>query len=126
MRKGVPFTVILVGLLICNLSMASPGWSQPFLLDGNHWAEISYDAKVAYIKGVGNMADFEVQAGGSKSNRGYCLAYMLVQEMKGKTIEAVVLDIDKYYKENPGDIKKSVLEVMLRRAAQLCPPETKK
>jgi hypothetical protein len=126
MRKGVPILVILFGMLICGLGMVSPGWGQPFLLDGNHWSQISYDAKVAYVKGVGNMADFEVQAGGSKSSRGYCLAYALVQEMKGKTIEANVLDVDQYYKENPGDLKKSVLEVMLRRAAKVCPPETKK
>jgi hypothetical protein len=126
MRQGVPYTVILLGLLFCGLGTFTPAWGQPFLLDGTHWSEISYDAKVAYVKGVGNMADFEVQAGGSKASRGYCLAYMLVQEMKDKPIEAIVKDINQYYQENPGDTKKSVLEVVLRRAAKLCPPETKK
>jgi hypothetical protein len=126
MRKGVLCMVILLGLLICGLGTLTPAWGQAFLLDGTHWSQISYDAKVAYVKGVGNMADFEVQAGGSKTARGYCLAYMLVQEMKDKTIEAIVKEVDQYYQENPGDTKKTVLEVILRRAAKLCPPETKK
>lgn len=121
MRKGIPCLVILLSLLLCG----SAGGAA-FLLDGTHWAEISYDAKVAYVKGVGNMADFEVQAGGSKTSRGYCLAYTLVQEMKDKTIDTIVKEINQYYQENPGDLKKTVLEVMLRRAAQVCPPETKK
>ncbi len=126
MRKVVPMGLILIVVLICGLGTAAPGWGQASLLDGNLWVEISYDAKVGYVKGVGNMADFEVQAGGSKSSRQYCLAYMLVQEMKTQTVDAIVKDIDQYYKEKPGDLKKSVLEVMLRRAAELCPPETKK
>jgi hypothetical protein len=126
MRKGISCMVILLGLLLCGLGALTPAWGQPSLLDGTHWSQISYDAKVGYVKGVGNMADFEVQSGNSKSARGYCLASMLVQEMKDKTIETVVRDINQYYQENPGDNKKTVLEVLLGRAAKLCPPETKK
>jgi hypothetical protein len=125
MRKVVPFGVILLGL-VCGLGMATPGWSQPFMLDGSHWSEISYDAKVAYVKGVGNMADFECQAATSKKGQSYCIGNTLVQELKDKTIDTVVKDIDQYYKENPEKLKTSVLEVMLRRAIKLCPPETTK
>ena len=67
MRKVLPCGLILLGCLICGLGLASPGWSQPFMLDGTHWTDISYDAKVTYVKGVGNMADFECQAGGSQA-----------------------------------------------------------
>jgi hypothetical protein len=126
MRKGVLCKVILLGLLLCGLGSLTPAWGQPFMLDGTHWSGISYDAKVGYVKGLGNMADFEVQAGGSKTSRGYCLAYNLVQEMRNKTIEAIVKEVDQYYLENPGDTQKTVLEVIMRRAAKLCPPETKK
>ena len=94
-----------MGMLLCGLGTLTPAWGQPSLLDGTHWSGISYDAKVGYVKGVGNMADFEVQAGGSKTSRGYCLAYNLVQEMKNKTIEAIVKEMDQYYLENPGDTK---------------------
>ena len=126
MRKVVPFGLILLGVLICGLGMTSPGWGQPFLLDGTHWTEISYDARVTYIKGVGNMADFECQAGAPKQSRSYCIAMMLVQELKEKSIDSVVKEIDQYYKENPDKLKTPVLEVLVRRATKLCPPETTK
>ncbi len=101
MRKVVPFGVILLGCLICGLGLASPGWGQPFLLDGTHWTDISYDAKVTYVKGVGNMADFECQAGGPKRGRSFCIATMLVQELKDRTIDSVVKEIDQYYQGEP-------------------------
>lgn len=72
------------------------------------------------------MADYECQAGAVKQGRIFCLASTLVQELKDKPIDAVVKDIDLYYKENPGKASTSVLEVMLRRANLLCPPATTK
>ena len=124
MRKVVLFGVILIGILI--LGTAAVGWSQPFMLNGTNWSEISYDAKVGYVKGVGNMADFECQAGAFKQGRGFCLASTLCKELKDKSIDTVVNEIDQYYKENPGKTSTSVLEVMLRRANLVCPPETTK
>jgi hypothetical protein len=124
MRKVVTFGVILAGILI--LGTAGFGWAQPSMLNGTNWSEISYDAKVGYVKGVGNMADFECQAGALKRGRGFCLATTLCKELKDKSIDAVVNEIDQYYKENPGKTSTSVLEVMLRRANMVCPPETTK
>lgn len=124
MRKVVLFGVTLVGILI--LGTAAISWGEPFLLNGTNWSEISYDAKVGYVKGVGNMADFESQAGALKQGRVFCLASTLVKELKDKSIDAVVKEIDQYYKENPGKASTSVLEVMLRRANLVCPPETTK
>jgi hypothetical protein len=126
MRKVVSLGVILLGCLICGLGLTSPGWGQPFMLDGTHWTDISYEAKVTYVKGVGNMADFECQAGAPKQSRSYCICTMLVQELKDKSIDTVVKEIDQYYKESPDKLKTPVLEVMVRRATKLCPPETTK
>ena len=124
MMRKVILCGVLVGILTSGT--AAVGWSQPSLLNGTNWSEISYDAKVGYIKGVGNMADYECQAGAVKQGRIFCLASTLVQELKDKPIDAVVKDIDLYYKENPGKASTSVLEVMLRRANLLCPPATTK
>jgi hypothetical protein len=126
MRKVLPLGLIVVVCLIWGLGMAAPGWGQPFFLDGTHWNELSYDAKVTYIKGAGNMADFECQTGVPQKSRTFCIASVLVQELKDKTIDTVVKEIDQYYKEDPGNLKKTVLEVMVRRATKLCPPETTK
>jgi len=125
MRPKVWFGVLLVSALISSLALTAPSWGQPFLLDGTHWTNISYDAKVTYIKGVGNMADLEVQSDGPRDSRGYCIAYMLLQEFKDRTIDSVVKEIDAYYQKNPQDLKKPVLEVMIRHASQLCPPAKK-
>jgi hypothetical protein len=124
MMRKVIFCGVLIGIL--TLGTAAVGWSQPSLLNGTNWSEISYDAKVGYVKGVGNMADYECQSGAVKQGRVFCLASTLVQELKDKPIDAVVKDIDQYYKENPGKASTSVLEVMLRRANLLCPPATTK
>jgi hypothetical protein len=124
MMRKVILCGVLVGIL--TLGTAAVGWSQPSLLNGTNWSEISYDAKVGYVKGVGNMADYECQAGAFKQGRVFCLASTLVQELKDKSIEAIVKDIDQFYKENPGKMSTSVLEVMLRRANLVCPPEKTK
>ncbi len=84
MRKVVLLGVTFMGILICGLAVASISWGQPFLLNGTHWSEISYDAKVMYVKGVGNMADFECQAGALKQGRGFCLASTLCEGIKGQ------------------------------------------
>jgi len=49
----------------------------------------------------------------------------LLQEFKDRTIDSVVKEIDAYYQKNPQDLKKPVLEVMIRHASQLCPPAKK-
>ncbi len=92
-----------------------------FLWDGTAWKGLNPDLKVAYIKGVGNMADFEVGTGGS--GRAACISKGFVDELKTKTIAQVVSEVDKYYQDNPGKMKTPVLEVVLRSSTKLCPPE---
>lgn len=114
----------LVGLVILfacsSLALAE---SKGFLWDGSQWKDLTPDVKVAYIKGVGNMADFETAAGGS--GRADCISKAFVQELKTKTVAQIVQEVDKYYKESPDNLKTSVIEVVLRRCTTLCPPETK-
>jgi hypothetical protein len=126
MRKVVLVSMTFIGILICGLAMASVASCQPFLINGSHWSEIAYDAKVMYVKGVGNMADFECQAGALNKGRSFCLASTLVKELQARSIDSVVKEIDQYYKDNPNKLNTSVLEVMLRRADKVCPPETPK
>ncbi len=114
---------VIFGLAL-GLSLATAGLAaeQGFMWDGTQWKGLSPDLKVAYIKGVGNMADFEVATG--SAGRSACISKAFVDELKTKTVAQVVEDIDNYYKENPGKLKTSVAEVILRRCTKLCPPET--
>lgn len=113
----------IVGLLalVVFLALAGGGLAQQkgFLWDGNQWPQLTYDAKVGYVKGVGNLADFEV---GSSKGKGTPIAQALVQELKAKTVEQIIEQIDKFYSENPGKLGTSVLEVMLIRYTEFRPP----
>ena len=90
-----------------------------FLWDGNQWPQLSFDAKVGYVKGVGNLADFETAA--SKGN-GPCISQGFAAELKTKTVNQIIEEVDKFYKENPDKLSTSVLEVILLRCTKLCPP----
>ncbi|MGD0826539.1 MAG: hypothetical protein ABSA09_00425 [Desulfobaccales bacterium] len=115
----------MVGLLalVVFLALAGGGLAQQkgFLWDGNQWPQLSYDTKVGYIKGVGNMADFEAESAKGKGN-GAPIAQALASELKTKTVGQIIEQVDKFYSENPGKLSTSVLEVILIRCTNLCPP----
>jgi hypothetical protein len=112
-------TTILAGLALC-FALATLGLAaeQGFMWDGTQWKGLGSDLKVAYVKGVGNMADFEAGAGGQAG----CISRALVAELKTKSVGQVVKEVDKYYQDNPGKMNSPVLEVILRASTKLCAP----
>jgi len=116
--------VVLFPLMVV-LAMAGSALAQgkAVLWDGSQWTQMTYDAKVGYVAGVGNMADFDVAAGKGK----YGVASRAFStELKTKTISQIVGEVDKYYQENPNKLSTTVLEVIaLRCATAICPPEMK-
>ena len=112
----------MLGLALC-FALVTTGLAaeKGFLWDGTQWKDLGPELKVAYIKGVGNMADFEVGTGGT--SRAACISKGFVNELKTKTIAQVVQEVDNYYKQNPAKMSTSVLEVILRNCTKLCPPE---
>jgi hypothetical protein len=115
--KAAMLALALVFALAIPILAADKG----FLWDGSHWKDMSAELKVAYIKGVGNMADVEVASGGS--GRAACISKGFVDELKTKTIGQVVQEVDKYYKDNPQKMSTPVIEVVLLKCTKLCPPE---
>jgi len=95
-----------------------------FLWDGTQWKDMTMDIKVAYVKGIGNMADFENAAGGA--GRAACISKGFVDELKTKTIAQVITEVDKFYKENPAKLDLPVVAVILQRCTKLCPPAAEK
>lgn len=114
------------GAILTVFLLTGPLWGeqQPFLLTGDHWRQLSYEGKVMYIKGVGNMADFEAHL--QTQDRRACISAALVEELKAKTIAEVVREIDSYYQERPENLAMPVLEVLIRRATSVCQLEEKK
>lgn len=114
----------ILGLVVLfALSSGALAAEKGYLWDGTHWKEMSSEIKIAYVKGVGNMADLETAVGGA--GRAACISKAFVDELKTKTVGQVVAEVDKYYQENPGNLKTPVIEVILRRCTKLCPPEKK-
>ncbi|MBM4286019.1 MAG: hypothetical protein FJ128_12370 [Deltaproteobacteria bacterium] len=111
MKQGMLLLTILLAL---SLSLGGPAGAEEggFLWDGNRWVQASLDGKIGYIWGVGNLADLEVTSGKAKAG---AIAQALVREMKQKTVSQIVQEVDKYYQDNPAEIKTSVIEVILHR-----------
>lgn len=111
---GLAFVLALAGM-----ALAQGG--KPELWNGTHWKEFSKEIKVAYIKGIGNMADFEVAVSG-KEQAG-CISAGFVDELKTKTIDGIIKEVDTYYKAKPDNLKTPVVEVVLRQCTALCKPK---
>jgi hypothetical protein len=103
-------------LVLAPLALAD----EAFLWDGNQWPQLSFDAKVGYVKGIGNLADFETAAA---KGRFACVSRAFADELKTKTVNQIILEVDKFYQQNPDKLKTSVIEVILRRCTSVCPPE---
>ncbi len=122
--KGIAgFSVLVMLLALASAGLAA---EKGFLWDGTQWKDMTKDIRVAYVKGIGNMADFETAAAGSAPAP--CISKGFVDELKKKTISQVIDEVDKFYKENPGKMNMPVIAVIMQRCTKLCavPPAGKK
>ncbi len=94
------------------------------LWNGTHWKDMTQEIKVAYIKGIGNMADFEVAA--APKGQAPCISQAFVAELKNRTVASLVQEVDKFYQENPAKLTTPVIEAVLRRCTSFCAPEATK
>lgn len=115
---------VLVLVMLFALGTAAMATEKGFLWDGTQWKDMTTDIKVAYVKGIGNMADFETAASGSA--QAPCISKGFVDELKTKTIAQVIAEVDKFYKENPAKLDLPVVAVILQRCTKLCAPTAEK
>jgi len=117
---------VLALVVLFALSPAALAAEKGFLWDGTQWKDMTNDIKVAYVKGIGNMADFETAAARSISTPPPCISMGFVDELKTKTIAQVIAEVDKFYKENPAKLDMPVVAVILQRCTKLCAPTAEK
>jgi len=110
--------------MLFALGTAALAAEKGFLWDGTQWKDMTNDVKVAYVKGIGNMADFETAAAGSAAAP--CISKGFVDELKTKPISQVIAEVDKFYKENPAKLDLPVVAVILQRCTKLCAPAAEK
>lgn len=124
MKRAAIF--LLLAAWVAALAPGVPAVEQgkAFLWDGRHWAQISQDAKVGYVFGMGNLADFEV--GARSARKPPCISQAFVGELKRYTVIQIVQEVDQYYQQHPDKKSTPVIEVVLRRCTAVCPPEPAK
>jgi len=110
----VSVLVILFALATAALAV-EPG----FLWTGTDWKALSPELKSTYVKGIGNMADFENAAGGA--GRAACISKGFVDELKTKSVGQIIAEVDKFYQENPQKLDMPVIVVIMQRCTKLCP-----
>jgi hypothetical protein len=113
-KAGILGLIVLLALATGALAK-----SEPLAWDGTQWKEFNQEIKVAYVKGVLNMASFETAMGGA--GRVACVSRAFTEELKSKTLGQVITEVDKFYQENPGKMKTPVIEVLMQRCTKLCP-----
>jgi hypothetical protein len=113
--------VFILGLaLVFALATGAQAQTQQLAWDGTHWKEFPLEVKVAYVKGIGNMASFETSVG--STSRAACISKAFVDELKNKTLGQVVAEVDKFYQDNPAKLKTPVIEVILAQCTKICAP----
>ena len=105
-------------MILFALATAALAVEKGYLWDGTQWKTMPAEIKVAYIQGIGNMADFENAAGGA--GRAACISKGFVDELQTKTIMQVIAEVDKFYKDTPDKLKLPVIAVILQRCTKLC------
>lgn len=110
----------IIGLaMLLALATGALAQSPPLAWDGTHWKEFNQEIKVAYVKGVLNMASFEAATDGAGGAA--CVSRAFTEELKTKSLGQVIAEVDKFYQDNPAKMKTPVIEVVLQRCTKLCP-----
>lgn len=115
--------LVIIGLMIGGLVGSAPALEsgKAFLWTGRHWQQVSEDGKAGYIFGMGNLADYEAAA--AQGRKPACLSQAFVDDLRSRTVMQIVQEVNKFYQENPGKLDTPVIEVVLRRCTNVCPPD---
>ena len=117
---------LLVPLLV--LALAAGAWGaveQAVMINGTQWSQWSNQDKLVYVRGISNYVDFDtaaqMQTMKQKGKHWFSISIGMAKALKTKTLGQVVADIDNYYQNNPGNQGVSVIEVIFKHCAKMCP-----
>jgi hypothetical protein len=117
---------LLVPLLV--LVLAGGAWGameKAEMINGVQWAQWSNQDKLVYIRGISNWVDFEsaaqTQTQARTGKHWFSISLGLAKALKAKSLGQVVTDVNNYYQNNPGNLDISVIEVILKHSAKICP-----
>ncbi len=117
---------LLVPILV--LALAGGAWGameKAEMINGVHWAQWSDQDKLVYIRGISNWVDFEsaaqIQTQARSGKHWFSMSMPLAKALETKSLGQIVSDVNNYYQNNPGNLNVSVIEVIIRHSAKICP-----
>ena len=112
---------MIFGALLVALCMqiASPGdasaQDEVVILTGNHWTQLEYDEKVAFMYGVLHVVEFERQLrGGAFHEEPNSFLPHLVKGLQGRTVNDVVLKVNEFYRLHPDQLDRPVFDAVFQ------------
>jgi hypothetical protein len=117
---------LLVPLLVLVLTGGVLGAIEKAeMINGVQWAKWSEQDKLVYIRGICNWVDFDsaaqIQTQARTGKHWFSITMGLAKALKTKSLGQIVADVNNYYQNNPGNLDVSVIEVILRHSAKICP-----
>jgi len=95
------------------------------MINGVDWAKWSNQDKLVYIRGICNWIDFDaaaqIQTQARTGKHWFSITMGLAKVLKDKSLGQIVEDVNNYYQNNPGNLDLSVIEVLLKHCAKVCP-----
>jgi hypothetical protein len=84
------------------------------IVSGKEWVSSSHEQKRAYLFGVGNVLQIEraMVGDGYQDMRGSSIVPVLLDGLSGVSLDNIVMQLDKYYADNPSQSKRPVIEVL--------------
>jgi len=112
-----PLVVSAFGSLVLVMWLAAWGVvgsaeRSPELLTGELWQEMSPDAKVAFVWGIGNLVEYERTRPGPQPPGTKSFIPLPVKGLASKPINDVVRQVDAYYQTHPNQLKRPVVDAI--------------
>lgn len=93
------------------------------IVTGEHWTTSSNDLKKAYLLGIANLLQVELEYfGNNQPSDAQSFVPRLGRGLRGETLDSVRTKVDGWYAANPSRVSRPVLEVVW---AEIVVPKTK-
>ena len=120
-RKFSAFVIIWAIIFLVSFPHATLAEEDVPLVDGELWKKSSLAEKKSYLIGAGNMMVIEYlyQKGGPQvPSDDQTIIQRLYKAMDGVTLDALISEIDQWYKKHPDKLKEPVLVVIWHEIAK--------
>jgi hypothetical protein len=127
MRFWRKSALLALALALVMAAGASAALEKAEMINGVQWAQWSNQDKLVYIRGISNYVDFDsaaqIQTQARTGKHWFSLSMCLAKALKTMSLGQIVADVNNYYQNNPGNLDVSVIEVIFRHSAKICPPQ---